>query len=206
MVDALDAQAAPITRVLRLYARRQAGCRALMKHYGIGELTAVRSWPSSATRGGSPLHAKRSAMPGWTSPSISPISAALPGTSRARDRRRCAGRCSRPRRRRAGPAAPTARITTRPPSAWAATGPASRSRASCSSAASRRCATSAARACPPERFGARPALSHSDAPRPAHRMVLPHIGWTASKDRAAAPRPAGTPHHPSRRRPGTDKQ
>jgi len=41
MIDALDAQSAPITRELRLYARRQAGCRALMKHYGIGELTAV---------------------------------------------------------------------------------------------------------------------------------------------------------------------
>ena len=41
MIDALDAQAAPITRELRLYARRQPGCRALMKHYGIGELTAV---------------------------------------------------------------------------------------------------------------------------------------------------------------------
>jgi transposase len=41
MIDALDAQSAPITRYLRLYARRQAGCRALMGHYGIGELTAV---------------------------------------------------------------------------------------------------------------------------------------------------------------------
>jgi transposase len=41
MVDALDAQSAPITRELRLYARRQPGCRALMRHYGIGELTAV---------------------------------------------------------------------------------------------------------------------------------------------------------------------
>jgi transposase len=41
MIDSLDAQAAPITRELRLYARRQPGCRALMKHYGIGELTAV---------------------------------------------------------------------------------------------------------------------------------------------------------------------
>src|SRR4051794_24277486 len=39
MIDALDAQTAPITRELRLYARRQAGCRALMRHYGIGELT-----------------------------------------------------------------------------------------------------------------------------------------------------------------------
>ena len=41
MIDAVDAQSAPITRRLRLYARRQPGCRALMKHYGIGELTAV---------------------------------------------------------------------------------------------------------------------------------------------------------------------
>jgi transposase len=41
MIDALDAQSAPITRQLRLYARRQPGCRALMAHYGIGELTAV---------------------------------------------------------------------------------------------------------------------------------------------------------------------
>jgi transposase len=41
MIDTLDAQSAPITRELRLYARRQPGCRALMKHYGIGELTAV---------------------------------------------------------------------------------------------------------------------------------------------------------------------
>jgi hypothetical protein len=30
MIDALDAQSAPITRELRLYARRKLGCRALM--------------------------------------------------------------------------------------------------------------------------------------------------------------------------------
>jgi transposase len=41
MIDALDGQSAPITRQLRLYARRQPGCKALMGHYGIGELTAV---------------------------------------------------------------------------------------------------------------------------------------------------------------------
>src|SRR5258705_12195627 len=41
MIDALDAQSAPITRELRLYARRQPGCRALTAHYGIGALTAV---------------------------------------------------------------------------------------------------------------------------------------------------------------------
>lgn len=41
MIDALDAQLPAIDKQLRAYARRQAGCRALMRHYGIGELTAV---------------------------------------------------------------------------------------------------------------------------------------------------------------------
>jgi transposase len=41
MIDALDVQLAPLDRELRAYARRQVGCRALLAHYGIGELTAV---------------------------------------------------------------------------------------------------------------------------------------------------------------------
>jgi transposase len=41
MIDALERQIAPLDRELRAYARRQAGCRALMTHYGIGALTAV---------------------------------------------------------------------------------------------------------------------------------------------------------------------
>jgi transposase len=41
MIDALDRQMAPVEKQLRAYARRQVGCRALMAHYGIGELTAV---------------------------------------------------------------------------------------------------------------------------------------------------------------------
>jgi transposase len=41
MIDALDVQLAPIDKELRAYARRQAGCKALMRHYGIGALTAV---------------------------------------------------------------------------------------------------------------------------------------------------------------------
>src|SRR5215207_3951021 len=41
MIDALDAQLPPIDKELRSYARRQPGCKALMAHYGIGELTAV---------------------------------------------------------------------------------------------------------------------------------------------------------------------
>ena len=41
MIDSLEAQIAPLDKELRAYARRQAGCKALMAHYGIGELTAV---------------------------------------------------------------------------------------------------------------------------------------------------------------------
>jgi transposase len=41
MIDALDRQMGPIEKELRSYARRQSGCKALMAHYGIGELTAV---------------------------------------------------------------------------------------------------------------------------------------------------------------------
>jgi transposase len=41
MIDHLDAQLEPLDRELRAHARRQAGCRALMAHYGIGELTSA---------------------------------------------------------------------------------------------------------------------------------------------------------------------
>ncbi|HZE06920.1 MAG TPA: IS110 family transposase [Solirubrobacteraceae bacterium] len=42
MVDALDAQLAPLTKELCGYARRQIGCRALIEaHHGIGGLCAV---------------------------------------------------------------------------------------------------------------------------------------------------------------------
>jgi transposase len=40
MIEALDRQLAPIEQALRRLARHQTGCRALMAHYGIGELTA----------------------------------------------------------------------------------------------------------------------------------------------------------------------
>ena len=40
VIEALDRQLAPLEQSLRRLARRQTGCRALMTHYGIGELTA----------------------------------------------------------------------------------------------------------------------------------------------------------------------
>jgi transposase len=41
MIDALERQLAPLDKELRSYARRQPGCKALQRHYGIGPLTAV---------------------------------------------------------------------------------------------------------------------------------------------------------------------
>jgi transposase len=41
MIDAVDAQLEPLDRELRALARRQPGCRALMSHYGIGEITSI---------------------------------------------------------------------------------------------------------------------------------------------------------------------
>jgi transposase len=41
MIDALDAQLPALDKQLRAHARRQPGCKALMRHYGIGELTSV---------------------------------------------------------------------------------------------------------------------------------------------------------------------
>jgi transposase len=41
MIDVLDIQMAPLEKQLRCYARRQLGCKALIAHDGIGELTAV---------------------------------------------------------------------------------------------------------------------------------------------------------------------
>jgi transposase len=40
LIEAIDRQLRPLESELRRLARRQPGCRALMRHYGIGELTA----------------------------------------------------------------------------------------------------------------------------------------------------------------------
>src|SRR3954469_25236864 len=41
LIDAHDTQLVPLDQQLREYAKRQPGCRALMRHYGIGPLTSV---------------------------------------------------------------------------------------------------------------------------------------------------------------------
>jgi transposase len=41
MIDHIDKELEPVEAQLRDYARSQAGCQALMEHYGVGELTSV---------------------------------------------------------------------------------------------------------------------------------------------------------------------
>ena len=41
MIDHINEELRPIEAEIRSFARRQAGCKALMGHYGIGELTSV---------------------------------------------------------------------------------------------------------------------------------------------------------------------
>ncbi len=124
MIDAHDLQLEPLDQELRDYAKRQPGCRALMRHYGIGALTSITSSPSSATRAGSAPRARPSATPAWTSPSTSQTRAARPAASRAKGHRRCAGRSSKPCNARAGVAHPTTSTTSTQPRGSAQTAPA----------------------------------------------------------------------------------
>ena len=41
MVEAIEQRIAPLERELRQIARRQTGCKALMRLYGMGELTSL---------------------------------------------------------------------------------------------------------------------------------------------------------------------
>jgi hypothetical protein len=174
MIDPLDMQSAPITRQLRLYARRQAGCRALMKHYGIGEPTAVTILAElgDARRFSSSRHAVRYA--------------GLDITVHQSDQRRAPGHLSRQ-----GPPALRWALFE---AAQAARRPGSPDRAYYDQAADRlggnrapRTGAQAPEAQLPhpararrrgaparrERSGERPALHHTDAPGPAPRMSLP---------------------------------
>ena len=61
MIDACDAQIAPLDRELRRYARHQAGCVALMRMFGVGPLTsaAILAELGDARRFSSSRHAVR---------------------------------------------------------------------------------------------------------------------------------------------------
>ena len=73
MIDHINEELEPIEAELRAYARSQAGCQALMKHYGVGELTpAWRCFRSWLTPDAFRVRSRRCVRPGWTSPSTAP--------------------------------------------------------------------------------------------------------------------------------------
>ena len=97
----------------RLRASRQPGCRALMRHYGIGPLTSITILAElgdarrfSLLARGRPLR-----RPGHHRPPVRRPPRPRPPLP-PRTRRRCAGRSSRPPNAPAGPAHPTTTTTT----------------------------------------------------------------------------------------------
>jgi transposase len=176
MIDALGAQLAPLNRELRAYARRQPGCRALMRHYGIGELTAVTILAELGDAGR--FSSSREAV----------RYGGMDITVHQSDIRRAPGHLSRQ-----GPPALRWALFEAAQSAARAGSPdrdyyrqtaerlganraSCRSPASCSSAAITRCASSARRhLCPHEAVRARQALRHTDAPRPAPPCSCRHV-------------------------------
>ena len=121
IIDAIDAQIAPLERELRQLARRQTGCQALMRLYGMGELTSLVTLCElgDVTR----LSASRKAVrwPASTSACTAPTAARAPASSPAKAPRSCAGRSMKPPSPPAGPPAPTTPTTSRSRPAGSAT-------------------------------------------------------------------------------------
>jgi transposase len=109
MIEAIDAQLAPLERELRQLARRQTGCRALMGLYGMGELTSLVTLCELGDV--QRLSASRKAV------RMAGIDIGVHRSDRrarvGKAPRSCAGRSMRPRWQPADPAAPTTPTTSR---------------------------------------------------------------------------------------------
>jgi transposase len=115
LIDGINAQLEPLERELRTFARRQPGCQALQRHFGIGELTsvAILAELGDARRFSFSRHAVRFAGLDITV-SESDQRRAAGKLSPTRARPCCAGRCSRPPSAPAASARPiTATTSTR---------------------------------------------------------------------------------------------
>jgi transposase len=129
-IDGLDAELDSIDQWLRPLARRQAGCRALMTHYGIGAITAptILAELGDARRfvGGDQVVRYM----GLDITVYASDGKRSPGHLSRQALRCCAGRCLRRPRPPPVPAPPTTPTTSRSRPARAATGPPWRWRAS----------------------------------------------------------------------------
>src|SRR5215207_3322436 len=113
MIDAIDTQLAPLERELRQIARRQTGCRALMRLYGMGELTSLVTLCELGDVGRLSASRKAVRMAGIDIGVHRSDRRARVGKLTAKARRSCAGRSTRPRSRPAGPTALTTPTTSR---------------------------------------------------------------------------------------------
>ena len=211
VIEALDRQLAPIEGQLRALARRQPGCRALMTHYGIGELTAptILCELGDVTR----LSASRKAV----------RCAGLDIGVHRSDRRSRAGKLDRqgsPQLRWA--LYESAQAASRPTSPDRADYLALKARGLSHTRASMTIARKLARRCfhtlrelgpdaltpspeplPPTRSAKAPTRRWQPVfrPAPAASATPAHDGRRSTKDRAAGVVPHGSTHRPSRRRP-----
>jgi transposase len=121
MVDAIEAQIAPLERELRQLARRQTGCKALMRLYGMGALTSLVTLCELGDV--SRLSASRKAVrtAGIDIGVHRPDRHARAGKLTRQGSRSCAGRSTRPPCRPVGRAAPTTPTTSRSRPAGSAT-------------------------------------------------------------------------------------
>ena len=135
-LDALDIRLVPFDSELHAIARKQPGCRTLIEHiYGVGGLTAVTIL---AELGDVRRFQNSRDVVRYAGLDITVYQSdehRAPGHLSAKDRRRCAGRSMRQPNAPASRLAPTGPITISWPPGSAVTVPASRSRASCSNAA-----------------------------------------------------------------------
>jgi hypothetical protein len=175
MIDAIELQVAPVDLALRAYARQHLGCRTLIEEiYGVGPLTSVAivAELGDTRRFQNSRDAVRYA--GLDITVINPIPDARRGISPAKDRPRCAGRSTKPRRPRDDRAALSGPTTTNSPPGSAGTARASQSHANCSNAATTSYATSATKPSSPsapDRHPASPTIT--DEPRPVPQALLP---------------------------------
>jgi transposase len=121
MVDAIQARIAPLERDLRQLARRQAGCRALMALYGMGELTALITLCELGDVQRLSASRKAVRMAGIDIGVHRSDRRAASASSTAKAPRTCAGRSMRPPWQLAGPAALTTPTTSRSRPAASAT-------------------------------------------------------------------------------------
>src|SRR3954453_12676111 len=107
IIDEIDRQLIGLEREIGRLARRQPGCQALMRQYGIGPLTAptILSELGDVSR----LSASRKAVrcSGLTSGGTARLAARAPAGPPGKAPRSCAGRSMRPPNRPASPPAPT---------------------------------------------------------------------------------------------------